>query len=482
MSSQLWELGASGLLTAYAGHSASPRDVVSDLAERISAIDVKLGAFTTLTLERATEEARTLTEDLAHQRWRGPLHGVPVAIKELFDVEGANTTYGSMVFKDRVATGDAEAVRRLRAAGAIVLGLTRSHEFGWGITTQHLTRGGTRNPWNLDRVPGGSSGGSAAAVAAGLVPIALGSDTGGSIRIPAAFCGIAGLKPTYGRVSKRGAVALAPSLDHPGPLARSVEDCTRMFEVLAGYDADDPSTVARTEESASPESLERMRVGISEDLHLRPLTADHARVFNAAVGLLASQGATVREVRVQEAGQIRPTFATIQMAEAHDVHNRILMTFPSRENEYGRDVRRRLVEAAAIGIGSYLAARERAAQFRREFDLVFEEVDVLLTPVAAGPPSTIEKPDQVQHLGAPLPFRDLVMDYTVPQNLTGLPSCCVRAGMGSDGLPVGVQVTAPAFHEGRALTVAGAIESMLRDGQRWPAVAIRSSIAGRSAS
>lgn len=482
MSGQLWELGAAGLLSAYRAHTASPRDVVAELAERISAIDVTLGAFTALTLERASEEARALTEDLARDRWRGPLHGVPVAIKELFDVEDANTTFGSMVFKDRVASRDAEAVRRLRAAGAIVLGLTRSHEFGWGITTQHATRGGTRNPWDLDRVPGGSSGGSAAAVAAGLVPIALGSDTGGSIRIPSAFCGIAGLKPTFGRVSKRGAVALAPTLDHPGPLARTVEDCARMFEVLAGYDAGDPSTVAAPQGFQSPDNLAGLRVGISRDLHLRPLSADYIRVFEAALRLIEAAGATVRELRVEEAGQIRPTFATIQMAEAYDIHTRVLETFPSRESEYGPDVRGRLVDAAGVGIGSYLAARERAVQFRRQFDLLFEEVEVLVTPVAAGGPSTVGKPDQVEHLGVPLPFRDLVMDYTVPQNLTGLPSCCVRAGFDSEGLPVGLQVTAPAFHEGRALTVAGALESALGGDRRWPAAAVRSSVAGRRAS
>jgi aspartyl-tRNA(Asn)/glutamyl-tRNA(Gln) amidotransferase subunit A len=209
------------LLSGYDCGEFSPRDVVAELSARIQQVDSSIGAFTVLTLDVALRDADACTEELAHGIRRGSLHGVPIAIKELFDVKDARTTYGSMVMGERLAEHDAEAVRRLRDAGAIILGLTRSHEFGWGITTQHARMGSTRNPWAFNRVPGGSSGGSAAAVAAGMVPIALASDTGGSIHIPSAYCGVAGLTPTYGRVSKCGAVPVAPSLD-PGLISRDV--------------------------------------------------------------------------------------------------------------------------------------------------------------------------------------------------------------------------------------------------------------------
>lgn len=472
MSTDLWRLGASDLLEAYERGELSPREVVRASVERIESVDPLVGAFTTLTLERATEEADACTEELAGGTRRGPLHGVPVAIKELFDVEGARTSYGSTIFRDRVAEEDAEAVRRLRSAGAIVLGLARSHEFGWGITTQHAELGSTRNPWDLERVPGGSSGGAAAAIATGMAPLALGSDTGGSIRIPAAFCGVAGLKPTYGRLSKRGAAALAPSLDHPGPLARDVRDLALALSVLAGWDPDDLSTLRTGPPGRLVEpTLGGLRVGLAPDLHLVPLRPDHQDLFDSLTAAMGDAGAELREVRIPGARDVRPTFATIQMAEAYHVHSRVLGTFPGRAGEYGADVRGRLDAAAEVTLDDYLDALERRARIRRRFELAFGQVDVLLTPVSAGGPSTVDAPDRVDHLGEGMAFRDLVMDYTVPQNLTGLPACSVRAGFDADGLPVGVQVTAPALREDVAMGVALALEQMRSDLElAWPVI------------
>ena len=240
---ELWQLSVTELTDAYKHGKVSPLEVIEMSLRRIERLDPAIGGFREVFHERAINEARERSDELARGEWAGPLHGIPVAIKELFDVEGAVGCYGSTILLDRIAPSDTAAVARWREAGAIVIGVTRSHEFGWGITTQHAELGSTLNPWNTDRVPGGSSGGSAAALAVGMVPLALGSDTGGSIRIPACFCGIAGIKPTYGRVAKRGAVSLAPSLDHPGPLARTVPDLAIGLAAMAGFDASDPSTL-----------------------------------------------------------------------------------------------------------------------------------------------------------------------------------------------------------------------------------------------
>ena len=469
---ELWGLTVEGLQSSYRSGAASPVEVVEALSVRIERLDPDIGAFTTLTLERAADEARVLTDELAAGAPRGPLHGIPVGIKELFDVGGAETTFGSTLMSGRVPTNDAEAVRRLREAGCVVMGLTRSHEFGWGITTQHSTRGSTKNPWALDRVPGGSSGGSAAAVAMGFVPLALGSDTGGSIRIPAAYCGVAGFKPTYGRVSKRGAVSLAPSLDHPGPLARRVADLALALDVLAGYDDADPTTLTGGLDTDGFENgLSGLVVGICPDLHLRPLWADHRGIFEGAVARMEEAGAKVTEVRFEGAAGLRPSFDSIQMAEAHHYHSSVLGLYPNRRDEYGRDVARRLELAAGVSLEAYLNARQAALEFRRTFARVFESVDLLLTPITAGGPSTASTPDVVMQSGESVPFRDLVMGYTVPQDLAGLPACAVPVGVDDDGIPVAVQFTAAHGRDVLALRGGLGLENALPNGVGWPSSA-----------
>ena len=237
-------LSAARLGSLYAAGETDPSEVLAATLERIDRLDGALGAFAEVTAERATAEAAERTAELRRGESRGPLHGVPVAVKELFDVAGAVGDYGSEVLAGRVPDADAELVRRLRAAGAVIVGVTRSHELGWGITSQHARRSSPRNPWNLNRVPGGSSGGSAAAVAAGMVPAAVASDTGGSVRIPATFCGVAGIKPTLGRISRTGGLALAPTLDTPGVVAGRVEDLWPMLAAMSGPHPGDPAALA----------------------------------------------------------------------------------------------------------------------------------------------------------------------------------------------------------------------------------------------
>lgn len=470
---ELWKLTAEELRQGFQRREVSPLEVVNALLARIQRLDSQLGAFRQVLAESARQEAFRLTEELAGGRSRGPLHGIPVAVKELIDVEGAVGCYGSEVFGARISERDAEAVRRLRAAGAVIIGVTRSHEFGWGITTQHSRLGNTSNPWNTDRVPGGSSGGSAAALAAGMVPLALGTDTGGSVRIPAAFCGVAGLKPTFGTISTRGVVPLAPSLDHVGPMARTTGDLAMVLKALAGFDSEDPATKNRQLPDLSlvaGDRLEGIRVGTAPALHLTPMAPDYSQIFTRTLTRAAEAGAEIVEVDIPHPDRIRPAFVTLQMAEAYHAHSVTLGTFPTRSADYGSDVRGRLEEAARVGISEYLEAHTEAQRIRRRFEQVFELVDVVLTPVSAGPPSMKADPDHTMHLGRTIPFRDLVMDYTVPQDIAGLPACVFPVGFDTLNLPVGVQATARARREDLALRVASVLQQPPQNSARWPHV------------
>ena len=471
---ELWQHSVTQLTDAYREGRASPVETVSACLERIGRLDPHLGAFREVLDDRAMREARERADELAAGRWRGALHGVPVAIKELFDVEGAVGCYGSGLLLDRIAPSDAAAVARWREAGAIVIGVTRSHEFGWGITTQHAELGSTLNPWNTGRVPGGSSGGSAVAVAVGMAPLALGSDTGGSIRIPACFCGISGIKPTYGRVSKRGAVSLAPSLDHPGPLARTVPDLAVGLAALAGFDPSDPSTLRADPPSGSVSpSVAGVRVGVVPAFHFRALRGDHQARFDSALDSVSDAGAVLVELAFEGAEDIRPAFASIQMAEAYHVHSAGLGTFPDRASEYGPDVRGRLEMAAEVTLAEYLSARESSRRLRRRFEILFEEVDVLLTPITAGGPSTTDQPDVSFDGEGEALLRDVVMDYTVAQDLFGVPACAIPNGLDVEGLPVGLQVTGPNLAENLVMDVAAGIAAILPAPGLAPAPPVR---------
>lgn len=481
---ELWRLTAGQLAQHFAAGTASPAEALDSVLGRIAAVDGHIGAFTCVLEEQARARSAELTEELAQGHRRGPLHGVPVAVKELFDVQGAPGDYGSEVLAGRIADNDAECVRRLRRAGAVIVGTTRSHEFGWGITTQHQTRGGTRNPWNLNRVPGGSSGGSGAAVAAGMVPAAVGSDTGGSIRIPACFCGVAGLKPTFGRIGRTGGVALAPSFDTVGALGRSISDAALLVEAMSGPDRNDPDctgtgygttdrprpslTRAETATAASSErevqplltSLDGIRVATAPALIDIDLDDGIAAVYGQALDSLERLGAELVEIDLPAAEEILEAFRPLQMAEAHHVH-RSMGLFPDRADLYGPDVRSRLEAAADVSIGDYLAAQRERRRIAASFDRQLRWVDALISPISAVGPSRTDRPDEAVLNGRSLPLRDTVMRFTVPQNMTGLPAGIVRAGFDPDGLPVGVQLTAGRGRESAVVAIAAALQAEL---------------------
>jgi len=457
-------LTAGELLDAYRARSLSPVEVVDALAARIEAHDSELGAFLSLCVDRAREEAATAEAAYRRGEAAGALVGVPIGVKDLFDTAGLRTTYGSPMFADHVPASDAAAVRRAREAGAIVIGKTQTHEFAWGITSVNRLMGTSRNPWDRERISGGSSGGSAVALAAHLVPLALASDTGGSIRAPSGFCGIVGLKPTYGRVSADGIFPLARSLDHPGAMARTPSDVKLLFEAIADPGRAAIGDAARHDGFAG---LAGARIGLCPDLHLVALAPAVQRAFDAAAAAAERLGAALVEVALPEAHGVYETFGVIQRAEALRTHVEAGL-FPARRGEYGEDVRGRLELAQSGKPDDYLRATVARERLRAGFAAVLAEVDLVLTPVCAGAPPLIGD-DRVAHLGGELEFRELVLSYTVPQDLTGLPTCTFRAGFDELGIPIGVQLTGPPWSERRILAAVQALFDETAEVQsRWP--------------
>ena len=441
-------LGVDELRRRYRDRQLSPVEVVEAAAARIERVDPLLNAFVTLNLERAREAAEEAKRRFAAGTER-PLEGVPLAVKDLLDTERLRTTYGSSIFGEHVPRADAEAVRRAREAGAILLGKTGTHEFAWGITCDNPHYGACRNPWDRDRISGGSSGGSAVALAAGLVTLALGSDTGGSIRIPASFCGVTGLKPTYGRVSTAGTFPLAPSLDHVGPMAQRPRDAWRLYEAIAGDGGG-----AAFRERREP-TFEGVRIGLSGDSGGVAPSEEVERTLADCVAAARDLGAEVVEVEFPAAELVEDTFVTIQRAEALETHRRLGL-FPERGAEYGADVRARLEQATAIGLADYMAATADRGRVTAAFADLFAEVDVLVTPVSPVSPVRVGETATLLR-GHEADFRKLVLAATTPQSLAGLPACTVRAGFDADGLPVGVQVSGPQSADARVTGLAEAL-------------------------
>ncbi len=413
-------------------------DGIAAALERIDRVDGRVGAFTAV--DRAP-----------HRTAGGVLDELPVAVKEIFAVRGLPWTAGSLVRRDVVADHDAETVAALRAAGAGIVGVTRSHEFAWGLPTWHQVLGGPRNPWDTRRICGGSSGGSAAAVAAGMVPVALGSDTGCSIRLPAAFCGVVGFKPSHGRIGTGGVVPLAPSFDHVGVIAAEVTDAARVLRVL-GVPIGAP---VRT-------GLQGLAVGVARAPQGLPLPTERAHCVQAAVETCADLGARIVGVDLPAADRVAQAYVQVQRGEAYAVHTRELGTWPGRAADYGDDVRRHLERAEAAGADEYAAGIRLTLALREETARVLADVDLLLTPVAACAPGFTDRPHEADVAGRPVALRDAVLPYTQLQDVCGLPACTVPAGADADGMPVGVQLTGRPWADAEVLTAAGLLREALR--------------------
>ncbi len=447
---------AAELAARIRSRALSPVELVEGLLDRIEQANA-LNAFITVTGDRARPRAAEAAREIAAGRYRGPLHGIPVSLKDLIDTRGIRTTCGSRILADHVPSTDAALAARLEDAGAILIGKAALHEFAYGVTTNNPHYGPTRNPWAPDRIPGGSSGGSGAAVAAGLGPVSIGTDTGGSIRIPAALCGVVGLKPTYGRVSRRGVFPLAWTLDHPGPLTRTVEDAALVLQAIAGPDPRDPATLGQRVPDFT-EALDRpvagLRVGVLVDDYHQEMAEDVRAAFEEALGILRSLGMEIVPVRFPRPVEAGAAQTAIIMAEAASVHERWLR---DRPGEYGADTRARLQRGQFLSATQYLRAQRARALVREEVADLFRSCAALVCPTTPSVAAPIHE-DAVVIRGVRVNVRDTMTRMTRLWNLTGLPAISVPCGFGAGGLPVGLQVVGSAMDEATVLAVAHAFE------------------------
>ncbi len=434
----------------------SPVDLVEAVLARIDRLRV-LNAFITVTADLARAQAAAAAREIAAGRYRGPLHGVPVSLKDLISTRGIRTTNGSRIHAEHVPHGDATIAARLRDAGAVLIGKAALHEFAYGVTTTNPHYGPTRNPWGPDRIPGGSSGGSGAAVAAGLGPASIGTDTGGSIRIPAALCGVVGLKPTYGRVSRRGVFPLAWTLDHPGPLARSVEDAAIVLQAIAGPDPHDPTTLGQDVPDFTGllrRSVKGLRAGVLADPLHEDVAEDVQAAFENAIGVLRSLGIQTERVRFPRAAEASAAQTAIIMSEAASVHERWLR---DRPGDYGADTRARLQRGQFLSATQYLRAQRVRAMIRDEAGDLLRSCAVLVCPTVPCEAPRIGE-DSVVVRGAGVRVVDVMTRLTRLWNFTGLPAISIPCGFGTGGMPLGLEVIGRAMDEATLLAVAHAYE------------------------
>jgi aspartyl-tRNA(Asn)/glutamyl-tRNA(Gln) amidotransferase subunit A len=431
----------------------SPVELAQGCLKRIESIDGKLHSFITVTADLALEQARRAEQELRAGTDKGPLLGIPIALKDLYATQGIRTTCHSAMLLDWLPDHDATAVTKLREAGTVLLGKLAMHEFAFGGPSVDAPFPAVRNPWNTAHIPGGSSSGSGAALAAGLCLGSLGSDTGGSIRTPSSHCAVVGMKPTYGRVSRWGVVPLGWSLDHAGPMARKVEDCAILLQAIAGFDPKDPAAAnvpVPDFRSELRQGIKGVRVGIprahwfNENKGTDPETE---AAFDAAVKTLESLGAIILDLDGQPFSFARKANQTILVAEGYAYHEKRFQESPEK---FGSSVRRRLLEGGFLSAADYIAALRARTALNEQICANFSRVDVLATPTVPRPPEAFDTLDPNE--------QNLRPSFTNPFNLTGLPAISLPCGFTNNGLPMGLQIIAPAFAEGTALRVAYAYE------------------------
>jgi len=428
----------------------SPVQLTEACLGRIERFNPKLNAFITVTADSALVDAQKAVVEIRKGRWRGPLHGVPIALKDLFDTAGVLTTSASGAFKDRVPGQDAEVVRRLREAGAVLLGKLNMHECAYGASSLVSFFGPVRNPWSMDHIAGGSSSGSAAAVAAGLCYGAMGSDTGGSIRQPAAYCANVGFKPTYGRVSTRGVIPLSWFYDHVGPMTRTVADAALMLQAVAGYDPEETTSIDAPvpDYVAAMRKIKRLRVGIPRVYFYEKLDPGIESAMAAALAVIRKLAASVEEIEIAAGYD-----TTVYRAEAFAYHRDNIKKSPEF---YQPDTLRRLRTGQDVTAAAYIESRRQAEQARSVIRKTFKNVDVLITPTTAVPPFTVAElhsdPDALRSKEI------LSLRNTRPFNLLGLPTISVPCGFTKTGLPIGMQITGAPLAEASVLMLAHSYE------------------------
>ena len=436
-------------------------DVTKGCLAKIEKLNPVLNAFITVTGDSALEQARQAESEIQRGQWRGPLHGIPLGLKDLVDTAGTRTTAASAQFKDRIPTQHAEVVRRLRNAGAVLLGKQNLHEFAYGGSSMISYYGEVHNPWDPAHIAGGSSGGSAAAVAAGLGYGAIGTDTAGSIREPAAQCGVVGIKPTFGRVSARGVIPLSQSLDHVGPIARTVSDVAVLLQAISGFDSEDPNTI----DTPVPDYLAALqagakpaRIGIPRKFFYEDLDSEVASAVEHALDVLKNQGAEIHEINLEV-----PTDRTLQAAESYAYHRDFVAKSPEL---YQPETLRRIRSGEKISEEKTEAARRDLAKARNEIQSVFTSLDFLVTPAVPIPAPALAELQQNPELLRP---RELILlRNTRPFNVWGLPAISVPCGFTRAGLPIGLQIAGPPWSEAAVLRLAYAYEQATAWHKREP--------------
>ena len=429
----------------------SPVEITRECLERIERLNSSVNAFITVTAESALAAARVAEAEISRGEWRGALHGVPVALKDLIDTARVRTTAASELYKDRVPIEDAEVVRRLRQAGAVIVGKNNLHEFAYGGSSLVSYFGDVHNPRDVERIAGGSSGGSAAAVVAGLAYAAIGTDTAGSIREPAALCGCVGLKPTYGRVSSRGVIPLSQSLDHVGPLSASVADAAIVLQAIAGYDPEDVTSAdvpVADYIAALREDAKAVRVGVPRAYFFDDLDAEVASAVEEALRIVGTLVAEIKEVRLEA-----PTDRTLQAAESYAFHAESAARSPEL---YQAETLRRIRAGEKVTAVEYIERRRELDGARRGIRRIFAEVDVLVTPTMPMPAPAIA--DLKANPEALRPAELKLLRNTRPFNVWGLPAISVPCGFTKSGLPIGLQIAGPHWREDLVLCVGNAYE------------------------
>ena len=443
----------------------SPVELTEACLRRIEHANPRLNAFITVSTGSALAAARDAETEIGRGRWRGPLHGVPIALKDLIDTAGIRTTAASALYEHRVPPADAGIVRRLKAAGAVIVGKTNMQEFANGATSAVSRFGPVRNPWDTARIAGGSSGGSAAAVAAGLCLGAIGTDTAGSIRQPSAYCGIVGLKPTYGLVSARGVIPLAPTLDHVGPMARTVADAAILLQAIAGVDPlDEASTRISVPDFAAllDGDVESLRVGVARSFFFDGLDPVIEEAVNEALRVIASLTAGLVDVTLP-AGEWEPARAAVRQAEAYAVHAENVDSHPDL---YQPETLQRLRAGRDIDTVAYTEARRAVDRARRAAEGAFEVVDAIVTPTTPVPPPLLD--DVTRDVKASMALSNRTIRNTAPFNVLGWPTISVPCGFTRAALPIGLQIATRPGDDATVLRLARAYERAAEWHRRRP--------------
>jgi aspartyl-tRNA(Asn)/glutamyl-tRNA(Gln) amidotransferase subunit A len=443
----------------------SPLNLVESCLERINKFNPSLDAFITILEERARQDAKIAEKQIKQGLYIGPLHGIPFSIKDVIYAEGVKCTAGSKIMSDYISKIDATSVEKMKKAGAILIGTNNTHEFACGITNVNPHYGSSKNPWNTSKLSGGSSGGSAVSVAAGMVPVSLATDTSGSIRVPSSLCGVVGLKPTYGRVSKYGIVDLAPSLDHVGCITRSAWDAAAVLQTIAGRDPLDLTTkntkvadyVKIIEDDEAATTDKKISVGIPKEYFFDYLQPEVYRTFLDFIETIKSMDISVFDVHIGEADKIYESWRPLRLGESAEIHLKWLQT---RSEDYGEDVRRMLMQGTEISAVDYIRAHKFRKELRNEFERLLKNFDVLVMPTT--PLTAPRFEEQMADIGGKtLQIYQALSRHTIAFDSTGLPAISIPIGFSSkDNMPVGAQIIGPPFKEEKILSLAYAYEQI----------------------